>query len=457
MKNLILSLLFLVLCAHGAFSQASLNMVLLSNKNDHNQGGTPADWHYASCYGWTSPQGREYAIIGYFNGTAIYDITNAPSVVQCDSIPGPTSFYNYREFTMIDHYLYICSEGSNNNAGIQIVDLQYLPDSVHHVRNWTFSGFSTTHSIKSSGNYLYLNGTNFNSGGLVIVDATDRENPVKVGQGPNEYVHDCFIKNDTVYAANIYANGKMTILNAVNKTAPTVAGTFTYPNGFCHNLWTSDDRKWLLTTDEANNSHLRLWNSENLSNITFVYEYIPYETAMVHNAYFKGDTIFMSHYRAGVVALDVSNLPAQPTVIGYYDTYNGSGMAYQGAWNVFPYYNSGKFIVSDILTGLYVFTFGLTGIQQNGSEVPRDFSLGQNYPNPFNPTTKFNFELPKAGNMSLKIYDVSGKLVETMYEGYRFAGSYTADFDGTKLSSGVYFYSLEAEGFRQTKKMVLTK
>jgi choice-of-anchor B domain-containing protein len=457
MKKIIQSLVLITVFASALFSQASMNMTLISQKNEHNAGGTPAGWHYASCIGWTSPTNKEYAIIGYWNGTAIYDITNN-TVVQCDTVPGPTSFYGYREFTIVGNYLYIVSEGNNSGqGGLQIVDLSPLPDSVRHVRNWTFSGYTTTHTIKSAGNYLYLNGSNYNNGGLVIIDVTDRENPVKLGNGPAEYVHDCFVRNDTVYAANIYANGKMTFINVTNKNAPTVISTFTYPNGFCHNIWTSNDRKWMLTTDEANNMHLRLWNSQNLSNITFVYEYIPYETAMVHNAYFKGDTVFMAHYRAGVVALNVSNLPSQPTVIGYYDTYPGSGTAYQGAWNVFPYYNSGKFIVSDIATGLYVFRFGVTGITQNGTEIPSDYSLGQNYPNPFNPTTKFNFEIPKSGDVSLKIYDVNGKVVETMFEGYRFAGKYIADFNASKLASGVYFYSLTADGFSETKKMVLTK
>lgn len=451
-------ILLIATTGQNIFSQARLNMTVLANKNEHNSGGTPAGWHYASCWGWTSPANREYAIIGYWNGTAVYDITDANNVVLCDTIPGPTSYYNYREFTVVDHYLYIVSEGSANNAGLQIVDLQYLPDSTHHVKNWTFPGYTTTHTIKSSGNFLYLNGANYNSGGLVILDITDKENPVKRGNGPALYVHDCFIKNDTVYGANIYSPSKMSIISATNKDAPSLVTQFTYPNAVCHNLWTSNNRKWLLTTDEGGSNHLRLWNSENLNNITLAYEYIPYEVAMVHNAYFKGDTIFMAHYRAGVVALNVSTLPAPPTVIGYYDTYPASGTAYQGAWNVYPYYSSGKFIVSDIETGLYVLRFGEpNAISQNGTELPAEYSLGQNYPNPFNPSTKINFSLPRAGETSINVYDASGKLIENISSGYRLAGNYTVDFSAPDLSSGVYFYSLSAGDFSETKKMVVVK
>ncbi|MCC7157907.1 MAG: T9SS type A sorting domain-containing protein [Ignavibacteria bacterium] len=105
-----------------------------------------------------------------------------------------------------------------------------------------------------------------------------------------------------------------------------------------------------------------------------------------------------------------------------------------------------------------MFRFGdPIGVTQNGTEIPSDYSLGQNYPNPFNPATNINFSLPRAGETSITVYDASGKLVENISSGYRLAGNYTVDFSAPNLSSGVYFYSLSAEGFKETKKMVLVK
>src|SRR5690349_22770878 len=106
MKKIIQTFLILTVFASLAYSQASMNMSLIANKNDHGAGGTPTGFHYSSVWGYTAPNGKEYAIIGYWNGTAVYDISTN-TVVQCDTIPGPTSFYNYREFTVLDHYLYI--------------------------------------------------------------------------------------------------------------------------------------------------------------------------------------------------------------------------------------------------------------------------------------------------------------------------------------------------------------
>jgi hypothetical protein len=83
--------------------------------------------------------------------------------------------------------------------------------------------------------------------------------------------------------------------------------------------------------------------------------------------------------------------------------------------------------------------------------------LSQNYPNPFNPSTNFTFSVPKSGEVSLKFYDMLGNEVATYVDGYLNAGSYSVEFDGSSLSSGVYFYKLQAGDFSATKKMVLSK
>jgi hypothetical protein len=101
--------------------------------------------------------------------------------------------------------------------------------------------------------------------------------------------------------------------------------------------------------------------------------------------------------------------------------------------------------------------FPLTGLTQNGSEIPQKFALLQNYPNPFNPTTKIKFDLPKQGFVSLKVYDVLGKEVASLVNGVKNAGSYIVEFSGANLSSGIYYYRITAGEFTQVKKMVLIK
>ncbi len=91
------------------------------------------------------------------------------------------------------------------------------------------------------------------------------------------------------------------------------------------------------------------------------------------------------------------------------------------------------------------------------NEIPTDYVLSQNYPNPFNPTTKIEYSIPVAGNVSLKIYNTLGQEVATLFNGFQNAGKYVADFDGSKLASGVYLYKLQSNGVSISKKLVLMK
>jgi hypothetical protein len=99
----------------------------------------------------------------------------------------------------------------------------------------------------------------------------------------------------------------------------------------------------------------------------------------------------------------------------------------------------------------------ITGIQQISTTVPKDYVLEQNYPNPFNPTTTIKFSIPKEGYVEMKLFDVTGREVATLVSDPFKAGTYEIDFDGTKLSSGVYFYKVVVGDFTATKKMVLIK
>ena len=108
---------------------------------------------------------------------------------------------------------------------------------------------------------------------------------------------------------------------------------------------------------------------------------------------------------------------------------------------------------------IYKYIKALTGTITWNNETPSEYSLSQNYPNPFNPVTKIKFTLPKEGNVTLKIFDITGQEVKTLIDGLSFrSGTITYDFNGTELSSGVYFYSLFVDNNRiDTKKMVLVK
>jgi hypothetical protein len=133
-----------------------------------------------------------------------------------------------------------------------------------------------------------------------------------------------------------------------------------------------------------------------------------------------------------------------PTLIEFYDVANDAGAIWVGQ--------------DGANKRLYFDRFGaVTGISSNGNEIPNAFSLSQNYPNPFNPSTKIDFAIPTSGLVQLKIYDMLGREVESIVNKDMTAGSYTVNFDASRLATGVYFYKLISGGFVDTKKMVLVK
>jgi hypothetical protein len=102
------------------------------------------------------------------------------------------------------------------------------------------------------------------------------------------------------------------------------------------------------------------------------------------------------------------------------------------------------------------------GIQNINNQVPNNYSLSQNYPNPFNPTTTVKFNIAKTTNVSIKIYDITGRLVYNLVDQKMNAGKYDVKWtsinnNGQFVSSGVYFYRIEAGDFTDVKKMVLVK
>jgi hypothetical protein len=103
-------------------------------------------------------------------------------------------------------------------------------------------------------------------------------------------------------------------------------------------------------------------------------------------------------------------------------------------------------------------TSALVSVEDHSeSNLPTGYNLAQNYPNPFNPSTQISYSIPNSEFVSLKIYDVLGREVTTLVNGVQSASNYSVNFDAGKLSSGIYFYTLKAGNFVETKKMLLLR
>ncbi|MCX6163099.1 MAG: T9SS type A sorting domain-containing protein, partial [Ignavibacteriae bacterium] len=103
------------------------------------------------------------------------------------------------------------------------------------------------------------------------------------------------------------------------------------------------------------------------------------------------------------------------------------------------------------------FTMMVTGGEISGTNVPKKYQLSQNYPNPFNPSTKISYSLLKKGLVSVRVFDILGKEVAQLVNEVKEAGNYMVDFNGSDLTTGVYYYRIESGEFVDVKKMMLIK
>jgi hypothetical protein len=124
--------------------------------------------------------------------------------------------------------------------------------------------------------------------------------------------------------------------------------------------------------------------------------------------------------------------------------------------------NKGKiifapFAINENMGNNLVLIIGKRNLINSIKEVPTTFIVSQNFPNPFNPNTSINVLLPTESNLTINVYNSIGKQVSQIYNGYLKSGSYNFNFDGTNLSSGVYYYSVTTDYGSINKKMLLLK
>jgi len=326
------------------------------------------------CWGYTSPSGREYAIMGVEGGYGFIEITNPTNPVIVDRISGPSSLWH--DVKVIGQYAYGVSEGG---SGIQVMDLSAIDSgNVTLVRNWTSGGYSTTHNIVANPDTgsLWIVGANVGNGGLVHIDISNPELPAIDGGWTDMYVHDAQVATSTrpgifqgkeiAFLSSGFSGGfsqtGLRIADVTNPNAPFNIATLYYPNpGYSHQVWLSEDQKYLYLNDELDEDNgvvptttTRIFDVSDLTNPFFVGTYTSGKPAIDHNLYTKGDLIFQANYRSGLRVFDGID-PVNPVEIAYFDTYPGSDAAsFNGAWSSYPYFESGNIIVSDIERGLFV-------------------------------------------------------------------------------------------------------
>ena len=364
-------------CLPGVEFDASLNgppypesgVSLLSRTalNDFPGGATSG----TDIWGYVSPSGREYALMGLNNGIAYVEVTDPGSPVMLDVIPHADE--GQSDVKIYGEYAYSVTEGG---GGLNVVDLSGIDGgTVSLVNVVTVVGLGQAHNlaINEDTGFAYICGSfdTESDGGLLVLDLADPVNPSFAGAWSQAYVHDAQVVTYTTgpYAgreiAFAYAGGvddpALQILDVTNKSAIIRLGKAEYPNrAFAHQGWLSEDRKYVYLNDELDETNRFLPTTtyvldvSDLTNPFFATSFSIGLSSTDHNLTIRGNVLFEANYTTGLRIFDISS-PFLVRSLGYFDTFPASDLpGFNGAWGVYADLPSGIVLVSDIDSGLFV-------------------------------------------------------------------------------------------------------
>jgi choice-of-anchor B domain-containing protein len=317
----------------------------------------PSRGECSDIWGYVDQAGNEYAIVGNQSGVAIVDVTTPTNPVEVFYSAGSSTIW--RDIKVWQNTAYITNEGS---GGLKIIDLSNLPGAITPADVYNFSGstypFNSAHNIFIDENGLgFVCGADNGIGGAIILDlATNPLAPIELGRYNDYYLHDLFVRGDTLWGGAIY-DGFFVVVDISNPAAPTTMVTQTTPDTFTHNCWLSDDGKTVFTTDEISGAFIASYDVSDIFNITELdrVQSNPGSDVIPHNVFVLNDFVVTAYYRDGITIHDVSS-PSNIVEVGNYDTSPSmSGDGFNGVWGVYPYLPSGIVIASDIEKGLFVF------------------------------------------------------------------------------------------------------
>jgi len=331
-------------------------------------------------WGWTDAStGKEYAIVGLTDGTVFVDISDTENLIYLGKLPTATAASTWRDIKVYEDHAFIVSEADDH--GMQVFDLTKLRGLTGTSQTFTadarYTGFGNAHNIviNEATGFAYPVGTArddaFN-GGAHFINIQDPNNPIAAGgYGESGYSHDAQVVTyngpDTDYiGAEIYIGANETnviIADVSDKENPVEISSLTYGNrAYTHQGWFTEDQRYFILGDELDevnfgvNSRTLIFDFSDLDNPVLHDEYLGPTAAIDHNGYVKGNEFFLANYTAGVRVLDIASIGGKNiTEIGFFDTFPSSDVAgFDGVWSVYPYFDSGKIVISDSNRGLFV-------------------------------------------------------------------------------------------------------
>ena len=331
-------------------------------------------------WGWTdSETDKEYALMGTNKGMVFIDITDPSKALILGILKTSTVNSSWRDVKVYDSHAFIVSEAQNH--GMQVFDLKRLRNVVTPPETFTadthFTEFGSAHNIviNEESGYAYIVGASRSStygGGPIFINIQDPINPIiEGGFLEGGYSHDAQVITyngpDTDYTGKEILIGsnenEVVIADISDKKIPTIIATISYPNvKYAHQGWFTEDLNYFILGDEldelriGNKTRSIIFDFKDLDNPAVHFDYLGTTNAIDHNGYVKNNVYYQANYTGGVRMIDISNVANKVfSEIGFFDTYpENNNTAFNGVWNVYPYFPSGNIIISDIDNGFFV-------------------------------------------------------------------------------------------------------
>ncbi|MES2514623.1 MAG: choice-of-anchor B family protein [Bacteroidota bacterium] len=476
MKKIIFLFIGFICLSNNIKAQAypSLNINLLSHLDPETDLTGSDGRKYSGCWGWYQvSNNKEYAIVCTSSQTYFIDVTNPAQPTIRDSVKGAKNGCTWREVKTYQNYCYVASDDPPPNA-FQIIDMQYLPDSVHVVHNGT-TYFERSHTLFIDHHRMYCGapkdvGTGYQSP-MRVYSLANPEAPVLLRRLEDDinstlidYVHDMFVRNDTIYASTGWKGLQVLVFDTVSNTFSLKHSFDGYEyDGYNHSSWQTDDRKTMVFADEVPTGlPAKVLDVSNLNNINVVDMFKSHTGATAHNPYIIGNNwCWMSTYQDGLYLYDIST-PAITSIYGFFDTHpqhgtndNFSTNAYRGNWGAYPFLPSRIIIACDMQNGIFILE-GDENYKLNVglNEKPSGSSLFSMFPNPASDQLFFAVANQQSKKINYTITDVTGKVVETNSLNIESA-LYRTSIQTSHLTGGCYFVTLTGDHINETKKIII--
>ena len=335
--------------------------------------------HGNDSWGWTdlSTQ-KEYVLMGLDNGTVFVDVSDPIQPIFMGKLPTATESSAWRDIKVYNNHAYVVSEASGH--GIQVFDLTRLR-GVEAPQSFTadrvLKTVPTAHNmvINPESGFGYVVGTSRNDkfkGGAHFLDLNDPQSHRFVGgYGEGGYSHDAQVVTyngpDKDYTGKEIFLGsnesKLVIVDVTDKENPTAISEISYQNSFyTHQGWFDKDQRFFILGDELDESRIGgktrtlVFDLNDLDNPQLHHSYYGPTNAIDHNGYVKGNLFYLANYTGGIRVIDINDLENKNmSEIGFFDTFpEHNYVTYDGAWNVYPFFESGVIAISDINKGLFL-------------------------------------------------------------------------------------------------------